>query len=303
MIPTLLAILLVVFMIIYLLPGSNPAEFSSHGKGDGLDSLLEKTDLHDTAFGKFLRYIFDLFINFDIGSRSRFENTLFRGLRIRVKYTLILTACGLAISILIGIPSGILSALHHNGPADRALSLASILFSALPPYVLAIILVLIFSKWLGWLPLFGIDTPRHFILPTLTIGAAGVALTAKMTRSAALEVMGKSYITALRAKGIGEFRIVFGHILRNSMVSILSSLNIILSSLLCGSLIVENFFSVSGIGQLVISSISQRSQRMLLACVAIIALLLMIVNILSDCLCALINPQIRLQYTRKKVKP
>ncbi len=300
-IPTVLLLMFAVFMIIYHLPGSNRNEFTTHANGDALDGFFEKTSLHDTAVGKFIRFMDDLLIKHNPG-KNAVENAHLRTIRLRLKYTFLLTFLGLLMSVIIGIPLGMASALRQGKALDKILSFISVILSALPPYILAILLVFLFSNALRLLPPQGIeDGIESFIMPAITIGAAGVALISSMTRSAVLEILDKPYISVLRANGIPKRRILFSHILRNSLFSILSSLNVIITSLLCGSLIVENFFSIPGIGQMVVTAVSGRNQCILLVSVGLVALILMVVRIFSDVLCAFVNPQVRARLTGKKV--
>lgn len=300
-IPAVLLLMFLVFIIIYNLPGSNQNEFTTHADGDALDEFFEKTHLHDTAVGKFIRFLDDLLIKHKPGKNAT-EYAHLKSIKLRMKYTFLLTFLGLFLSIIIGIPLGVLSALKQGKALDKILSFISVILSALPSYILAILLVFLFSKALRLLPALGIDDGvRSFILPAITIGAAGVALTSSMTRSAVLEIMDKPYISVLRANGIPSRRILFIHILRNSLLSIISSLSVIISSLLCGSLIVENFYSIPGIGQMIIASISGRNQRLLLVSVCVVALVLMLLRIVTDILSGLVDPQVRAQMTRKKV--
>ena len=136
-------------------------------------------------------------------------------------------------------------------------------------------------------------------LVTATIAAAGIAATVKMTRSAVLEVNNKQYITVLKAKGLSNREIVFKHILKNSFVTITSSAGNLAASLLCGTLIAENFFAFPGIGQLVFRSVKNGEQYIILGTVAVLSVLLMSFNIISDLICGLISPQIREEYSRK----
>ena len=290
-----------VFMIVYHLPGANRNEFTTHADGDVLDDFFEKTHLHDTAAGKFIRFMDNLLIKRNPGKNS-LETAHLRSIKLRMKFTFLLTFSGLILAIIIGIPLGAISAIRQGKAVDKVLSFISVILSALPSYILAILLVFLFSNALRLLPALGIDQGvKSFILPAITIGAAGVALISSMTRSAVLEILDKPYVSVLRANGIPSRRILIIHILRNSLLSIISSLNVIISSLLCGSLIVENFFSIPGIGQMVVEAISGRSQCLLLVSVGIIALTLMLLRIVTDLLSALVNPQVRAQMTGKKV--
>lgn len=300
MIPTLLAIILAVLVIMSVLPGSDGREFSSYGDGDVLDTVLEKTHLHDTVAGKYLRYVYDLFTKLDFGGKRIGGLPLKDYLFQRVGYTLLLTVLGFLLTVILGVPAGIFSALHHNRWQDRCTGLITLLFSSLPSYCLAMFLSLFFCVVLNILPAFGIERPINYVLPTLVIAGGGTALTVRMTRTAVMEVMDKPYITAMRARGLGESLIVRRHIVKNAAVEIASTLNNLIMQILCSTVVVENFYSFPGIGKVIVSSVGERSQHVVLGCVVVMAVVLMSFHIITDLICALINPRIRAQYSAKR---
>lgn len=293
-IPTLLGVMLVIFLLASYAPGSNPNAFSSHGNQDGLDEILETLNLHDTVAGRYIRFLDMLLFRHDY-SHNATDVAAFSSLPLRMKNTLLLTGLGFLFAVLLGIPLGLLSALHKDKPLDREINILTVFFSAIPIYVLAILLITIFAKKLRWLPVLGIGGPQFFVLPTITVGVSGVALITSMTRSAARDVLGRPFIQCLRAKGVSSTRIACSHLLKNSLSSVLASMNIVFSSILCSTLITENFFSIPGMGQLIIKSISGRNQVVLIVCVGLIATILILFSILFDIVYAVINPQIRLQ--------
>jgi len=295
--PTLLGVLLAIFLLASYTPGANPNAFSSHGDQDGLDALLETVHLHDTVAGRFIRFLDMLLFRHDFARRAS-DISVFSTLPLRMKNTLLLTGLGFVFAVVLGVPLGLISALRRDTALDKGINILTVFFSALPMYVLAILLISVFAKKLHWLPLYGIGAPKYFVLPTLTIGVSGVALITSMTRSAAREVLGRPFIQCLKAKGVSVSRIAFRHLLKNALSSVLASMNIVFSSILCSTLITENFFAVPGMGQLIIKSITGRNQVVLIVCVGLIAVLLILFGILSDTVCALINPQIRLKLVK-----
>lgn len=297
MIPTFLAIMLVVFILMSLLPGSSSREFSSDGGGDWLDGVFSRLNMESTMAAKYLRYVYNLIFKLDFGS-VRGVVSMRANIFYRLGFTLRLALLGLAFSMLIGIPAGTLAAVYRGRGADKSISVLTLLLNSIPSYALAVIVVVILCLKLELLPSFGFGAPKYYVMPTIVVSAAGIAWTTRMTRSAVMDVLEKQYVTVLRAKGISEGKIICGHVMKNAMSTVWASLNNLAAQLLCGTLIAENFFSFPGIGQLLTKSISERSQITVLGCVAVLSVLLMGVNIVSDMLCAAMNPQIRMELSK-----
>lgn len=304
LLPTLLAILLAVFMLLNVTSPRGFAAFGIHSSGyeqgeiDLLDKAFDSTGAGPTLFNKYLRYCWNLLLHGEFGA----SDTVFGvgdEIFFRLRISLILAGFGFLLSLLIGIPLGIISALKGGSSADKVISMATLVAASIPSYTLAVLIMVIFTVKLHLLPLLGLSSWKSYVMPIMVISAAGTALTVSMTRSAVLDVLNKQYITVLHAKGISEKDIIFKHILKNSFVTIASTLNNLAAQLLCGTLIAENFFSFPGIGQLVFRSVSQGQPYVLLGTVAILSVLLMSFNIFFDFICALISPQIRMEYSQK----
>ncbi len=302
--PTLLAILLAVFMLLNV---TSPARFSgfgiyssgyAEGSTDLLDRVFESTQAEPGLFNKYLRYCYNLLIHGEFGASDSIFG-ISQEIFFRLGISLILAGFGFLISLLIGIPLGVTAAIKNGDAADRIISMGTLVAASIPSYTLAVLTMVIFTVQLRWLPLLGLSSWKSYVMPIMVIAAAGIAMTVKMTRSAVLEVLGKQYITVLHAKGISERDIIFRHILKNSFVTIASTLNNLAAQLLCGTLIAENFFAFPGIGQLVFRSVSQGQPYVLLGTVAVLSVLLMSFNIFFDFVCALISPQIRMEYSHK----
>ena len=299
--PTLLAILLAVFLLLSVTNLKGFQRFgiysSGHeqGQADLLDRLFEKTEAGPTLINKYMRYCYDLLIHGEFGS----ADTAFEvGYEIfyRLRLTLIIAVFGLLVSLLAGIPLGFTAAMNSGGMRDKLVSMGSLLLASIPSYTLAVLLMVIFTLNLHWLPLSGMGSWRSFVMPVLVVSAAGIALVVKMTRSAVLEVCDKQYVTVLKAKGLSNKNIVYKHILKNSCITIASAAGNLAAQLLCGTLIAENFFAIPGIGQLVFRSITKGQQAVILGTIAVLSVLLMSLNILSDLVCGLISPRIRAGY-------
>lgn len=297
LIPTLLLVMLVVFLLVYNLTGTNTDEIRAFADGDSLDQFFIRINAGENAITKFVRYIYDLVTKGTFGRSSGID--LDEMLIPRMKTTLLLALLGFLVSFIIGIPAGIYCAYRHNGTVDRILSFLTLLLSSIPSFCLALLLCLLFFMKLNILPVTGLSSWKHYVMPTLVLCGGGIAITTRMTRSAVLEILNKQYVTTLRAKGLREWKIVFVHVLKNALIPITSVLNNVAISVLCSTLIVENFFTIPGIGRLVIQSVSNRNPHMLLGCVLFLAAVICVITIITDFCYMAVSPQMRAQYKRK----
>jgi peptide/nickel transport system permease protein len=297
-IPIVLAVILVVYLLLYALPGSTIRFMSIHGDGDALDSLYYYFNLRANLFTRYIRYCYDVFVNLDFGRAGEVPLRVAQELGYRTRNTLFILLSGVGVTAAVGIPLGVVAALRKNRVTDRIF--IALVFSSVPVYVVALLLTIILVVRLRLVPLFSIDyrSPTAFFLPALTIMLGGVSAIARMTRASMIEVLQQPYITTLRAKGLKENEVIWIHALRNAMIPTVSVLGGLVAQLLFGTLVVENFFMVPGLGSLMLSSVFARNHFVVLGCTVIITVILLIVNTLSDILNAFLNPQIRKQYIR-----
>jgi ABC-type dipeptide/oligopeptide/nickel transport system permease component len=220
-------------------------------------------------------------------------------LKIRIKGTLEIAALGFGVAVIIGIPAGIGSAVNHNGWKDNVLSVLTLIMASIPSFCLALFLVLLLALHLRLLPVFGLYSWKGYIIPTLVLGAGGIAMTTRMTRSAVLEILNLPYITTLRAKGMSERKILWVHVLKNALPPIISVMNNVAISVLCSTIVVENFFTVVGIGTMLVSAVGNRSQHQVLACTLVLAVVILVINFITDVCYILTNPRLRMEQSKK----
>ena len=296
-IPAVLVVLFILYALIYSLPGSRMTMMPIYHGGDALDAFFKAIDAPDNFFAKFVRYIFNIVAYQDFGRSTATTAGLMSDISYRIQNTLLLLLSGVGVTMIIGIPVGIYASLRKGRAGDRAVSVISLLLSAIPPYSIALILVLVLCVSLRLLPLIPSYTdPIAFVLPAVTIALGGIASVARMARSSMLEVLEQPYITALRSKGLDERSVVLKHALKNALLPIISTLGGFIAQLLCGTLVVENFFNVPGLGSFMLASIGSRDHFGILGCTVILTFLLMCLNLASDILYAFVNPKIRLRY-------
>jgi oligopeptide transport system permease protein len=196
-------------------------------------------------------------------------------------------------AVALGVPLGVLAALRPNSAFDYAARLLSNVGFALPNFLVAVLLTYVLSVRLGWLPTSGWEGWRSKILPPLTLGLLPMAYLMRLVRGAMLETLAEDYVRAARAKGLRRSRVVGVHALRNSLIPAVTTAGPLLGVMLTGSFVVEMIFSVPGIGRYYIASVLARDYTVVLAITVLLALLIVVVNLIVDCLYALLDPRAR----------
>ena len=210
--------------------------------------------------------------------------------------TLRLGVLGIALALLLGIPSGILSATRQYSLADRVVTFASLVFASMPAFWSALILMLLFSLYLGWLPASGLKTWDAWILPVVSVGMSPVAGITRMTRSSMLDVTRQDYVRTARAKGLSEGTIILRHELKNAVIPVLTVVGMQIGSIMAGSVVVESIFSIPGMGSLITDAISAQDYNLVQGSVLFIALFICAINLVVDIVYAFIDPRIKAQY-------
>ena len=299
-IPAVLGIIFVMFALLYVLPASRISSMTISGGGDALDKLFSYTNAQRNIFTQYMRYCYNVFLHFDFGKSSSFPTTIANELGFRVRYCLALLGSSLAVTMLAGVTLGVYIAVHKNTKRDRIINSVLLFFSAIPNYTIAILLTLYLCVYLRVLPLMPTYTmPIAFLLPALTLSIGGVASIARMTRTSMIETLSQPYISALTAKGLREREVIYKHALKNAMIPVISTLRVLISRLLFGTLVVEYFFNVPGLGMYTLRAINSRTNHEMLGCVVVLTLILSGINLASDILYAFINPRIKSRYVEK----
>jgi peptide/nickel transport system permease protein len=212
----------------------------------------------------------------------------------KFRTTLKLAQMAYIFALTIGILSGIFAALHRGKIGDTAVMIMAMLGISAPVFWIALILQIVFGLMLNWLPISGFSSPIHWILPTITLGAANASYIARITRTSMLEVMKQDYIRTARAKGVYEKRVIFKHMLKNALLPIITISGTQLGGLLTGAIMTETVFSISGLGRLTVDSIFRRDFPVIQGAVLFIAVVYVAVNLIVDISYALVDPRISL---------
>ena len=292
-IPTLLIVGLFIFLFVHLLPG-DPARLAA-----GPDATPEVVNLVRQDLGldrplpvQFARFLSGV-VHWDFGKSIRTKRLVSEEIGSRFMPTFWLTVWSMTWSVVFGMTIGILSAVWRNRWPDRlgmALAVSGISF---PAFALGIVLMQVFAVQLNWLPTIGDDTWRHYILPSITLGAAVAAIMARFTRSSFVDILGEDYIRTARAKGLDEQRVIVKHGLRNALIPVVTMMGLQFGFLLGGSIVVEKVFNWPGLGRLLIDAVEMRDYPVIQALVLLFSLEFILINLIVDVLYGIINPVIR----------
>lgn len=298
MIPVILGISFIIFSIMSFMPG-NPARLLLGEKAtpEAIAALNEEMGLDDPFILRYARYIGDA-LRGEFGRSYRTGMPVIDEIVQRFPTTLKLAVLSVAFAILIGLPLGILSAVKQYSWVDNLSTVVGLGFISVPPFWLGLLLIIFFSLKLGWLPPFGSDSLKHFILPAITSSASTFATLLRMTRSTMLEVIRQDYVTTAHAKGADRNRIIFHHCLRNALIPLITVVGVNFGGLLGGSIITESVFGMSGIGNLLISSIRSKDVPSVMACTMLLAILFSLINLIVDVIYAYVDPRIKAQYQK-----
>ncbi|EAW9892882.1 glutathione ABC transporter permease GsiC [Salmonella enterica] len=293
LIPTLLIVAVLVFLFVHLLPG-DPARLIAGPEADAQVIALVRQQLGlDQPFHvQFWRYITHV-LQGDFGTSMVSRRPVSEEIASRFLPTLWLTITSMIWAVLFGMAIGIAAAVWRNRWPDRVGMTLAVTGISFPAFALGMLLMQIFSVDLGWLPTVGADSWQHYILPSLTLGAAVASVMARFTRSSFVDVLSEDYMRTARAKGVSETWVVLKHGLRNAMIPVVTMMGLQFGFLLGGSIVVEKVFNWPGLGRLLVDSVDMRDYPVIQAEVLLFSLEFILINLVVDVLYAAINPAIR----------
>jgi peptide/nickel transport system permease protein len=284
----------IVFLLIHMIPG-DPVEIMLGESASTTDreALRVALGLNQPLWVQFQQYLAGL-LQFDMGNSIHFRRPVSDLLLERLPATGLLAAMTLLITLVLALPLGIIAAVRRDTVWDSGAMTFAMLGVSIPNFWLGPILILVFSLWLGWFPVSGRNGFGSVVLPALTLSTGLIAVLSRMVRSSMLEVLGEDYIRTARAKGLPSQRVILHHGLRNALLPVITLLGLQLGALLAGAVITETVFSWPGVGLLTIESIQSRDYPVVQACVLLISVTYVLVNLLTDLAYAWIDPRIRL---------
>ena len=288
----LFAVSFITFALMHMVPGG-PWDKDKTLDPQVIENLNIKYGLDKPYIVQFGNYIWnalhgDLGISYVYQDRN-ITDIIGQGLPI----TATLGATAFVLAILIGLPLGMAAALRQNSIVDYSAVVFATIFASIPGFVLGIFLIIIFSVTFHWLPTGGWGTTQHIIMPAIALAALPAAYTARITRASMLEVVRQDYIRTARAKGLGERIILFRHTMRNALIPVVTVAGPEFAGLVAGSFIIENLFSIPGVGRLFVQGVFQRDYSLIMGTILFYAFLVAVINLVVDIIYGIIDPRIR----------
>ena len=302
-IPVLLGVAFVVFTIMYFSPG-DPAYLAlgDNATPEAIEQYRVEMGINGTYWERLGRYMLGL-IHGDLGISFRSRTPVMDELIVRFKVTFNISAWSILLGIFLGILFGIVSALKQNTIWDSLATGAALFGISMPMFWQGLMLILLFSVWLQWLPASGYgSTCTQMIMPVVALGVNSSATIMRTTRSSMLEVMRQDYIRTARAKGQTYYLVIMRHALKNAMIPIITVIGLQMGVLLAGSIVTEVIFSIAGVGKYLVDSLNARDYNAVQGCVIMIAFVSAILNLIVDLIYTYIDPRMKTMYASKKSK-
>ena len=284
----------IIFVVLRLVPG-DPAYIMLGPDADQAQvaALRAQLGLDQSLIQQYATYLANV-VHLDFGESFRLNADSMSLVLQRVPATIQLATTALLLSLLIGLPLGVIAALRAHSWVDRTISVFSLMGQSTPSFWLGIVLILVFARGLKVLPSAGSGTWSHLVLPTITLALPFLAILVRLTRSGLLEVVHEGYVQTARAKGLGEGIVVLVHALRNALIPIVTVVGLQFGALLGGTVIVETVFAWPGVGRLLIDSIGRRDYGVVQAAILQVATIFVVINLLVDLMYGFLDPRVRL---------
>lgn len=296
-IPIVVCVAILIFTILYFTPG-DPAEMilGSTATTEEIESFREYLGIDRPYIVQLGDYLYKLFIKWDLGVSWIYRTDIMYEIGNRMPRTFAISAYSIVLGAVCGIPLGVVAAVKQNSKVDKFVLFLSSIMHCIPAYVIAMVLIIVFSLHLGWLPSYGIGSFKHYILPCACILITSFAGLARSMRASMLEVIRSDYVLAAKAQGYSRNVVTYLHALPNAMIPIVTMIGSQFSHALSGTLILETIFSIPGMGLYIQGAITKRDIPIVISGVVFLAIWFCLVMLLVDIVYALLDPRIRAQY-------
>lgn len=296
----LFVVSVLVFILIRLVPGDPVvAMLGTEASPKQVNELRESLGLDRPLYIQYLKWLSNV-LRGDLGKSFRTDRAVLSSILERLPVTLMLTVFAIFISLLIAIPLGVVAALRQQSRLDYGAMIFSMLGISIPNFWLGLLVLLLFSYYLRWFPTAGYISIfddfdrgfRYLVLPSVTLGSSLAAIVTRMTRSSVLEVLRQQYITTARAKGLREFLVVSKHALKNALIPVITVSGLQFAYLLGGAIVIEEVFTIPGMGMLLLTAISGRDYVLVQGIVLCMAVFFIVMNLVVDILYVFLDPRI-----------
>lgn len=298
LIPVTILTSFIVFLIINLAPGDVVAQLTGgDATPEEVAEIRADLGLDQPIIVRYLKYLSGL-VRGDLGKSYLNGRSVFDAYMEKLPATLKLALASIFVSIIISIPLGISSAVHHGSIRDNVGMVAALLGLSMPNFWLGLLLIIAFSLNLGWLPSGGAEGFKSIILPAITVGTGLTAMLTRTTRSSMLDVIRQDYLRMARAKGVPEKVVIRKHALRNALIPVITVIGTQLGSCLGGAILTETVFAWPGVGRLILDAVNSRDIPMVTGCIILKTITISIILLIVDLLYAVVDPRIRAQYAK-----
>ena len=307
MILVLIGVMIIVFTLSYLMPGDPVLnQMPDNYTQEQYDEVQHELGLDQPYVVRLGQYIWGVVTRFDLGTSYMTNRAVTASIAERIWITVRLGIMGVLLSVILGIPFGVISAVKQKSAVDYTITILAVFLASIPGFWLALEGIVIFSIKLGVLPASGLSTPLHYVLPVLASGMQSLAGITRMTRSSMLEVIRQDYIRTARAKGLREMKIVRKHALKNALIPVITMIGGQVSMIIGGNVIIETIFNIPGLGSLMVTGINNRDYPMIMGITLVIAIFVCCMNLLVDLTYAAIDPRIKAKFSggnKRRKKP
>jgi len=292
-VPVLLGVSVIVFGLLKLIPGDAALVMAgTDATAADVQAIRQQLGLDQPVYVQYARWLGRL-ARLDLGRSAVTHRPVTYEISSRVRPTAELAAAAMAIAVAIGLATGVTASTHQHSVWDAAASLAAAVGVSMPIFWLGLMLMMVFSVGLRWLPSTGAGTFAQLLLPALTLGSASTAIIARQARSAMLDVLQQDYLRTARAKGVTRWAVVMRHAFRNAVIPIITVVGLQLGYLLSGTVLTETVFARPGLGRLIVDSIRSRDVAVVQSAVMALSVTFIVVNLAVDILYAYVDPRIR----------
>lgn len=295
--PILLGVSFIVFTIMYLSPGDPVTMVLGEGATpEQYEAMRVQMGLDRSFIEQFFHYIKNVVVEFDLGRSYVSGRVVMDEILVRLPNTIKLSVWSVLFASLIGIPLGVISASRPYSKVDNFVMFLSLVGVSMPTFWQALLLIILFTSTLGWLPASGFDTWQQMIMPVFALASSSIGTIARITRSSMMDVLDQDYIRTAKAKVVNGSKVSFHHALRNALIPVVTVIGLQFGALLGGAVLTETVFSINGIGTLMVNAIRTRDTMIVQGGVLFIAFIFTMVNLCVDILYAYIDPRIKTSY-------
>jgi peptide/nickel transport system permease protein len=298
LIPVLLGVSFIIFTIMAVQKG-NPGRLilGAEATEEAVQMLNERLGVNRPFFVRYFSYLGNL-LKGDMGNSYRTSQPVFNDIKSRIPVSFMIALDSIVLAVIVGVPLGILSAVKQYSFIDTVSTVFAMLIAAIPAFWSAMMLVLVFSLKLGWLPSSGVSSWKNFILPMISLAIPYTGTMLRMTRSSMLETIRADYVRTAKAKGVPQRKVIFKHALQNALLPIITVIISSFGGLLGGAIITESVYSMPGLGTMIILGIRQRDTPAVMGATIPLAFMFGVIMLVADLLYAFVDPRIKAKYTK-----